>query len=68
MIQACYQRANVNRGLENWVSSITLNVYQIAGNAIYDYSRQPIENQLKIHEIRRFSNKNLMVEMMCIVQ
>ena len=40
VIQACYEKATENRGLENRVSTIFLNVYQNAGIEKDDDSEQ----------------------------
>ena len=56
-VQACHQKATGSKTLERRVSTVILNVYQSTGIEKEDDSRQSLENNGKLDEIRRFQNK-----------
>ena len=56
-ILACHQRAIRSKTLERRVSTVILNVNQSTGIEKEDGSRQSLESQRKLDEIRRFYNK-----------
>ena len=56
-ILACHQRAIGSKTVERRVSAVILNVYQSTGIEKEDGSRQSLESQRKLDEIRRFYNK-----------
>ena len=56
-VQVCHQKAMGSKTMERRVSTVILNVYQSTGIEKEDDSRQSLENQWKLDEIRRFYNK-----------
>ena len=56
-IQPYKQRAIGSKTMERRISAVILNVYQSTGIEKEDGSRQSLENQGKLDEIRRFYNK-----------
>ena len=57
-ILACHQRAIGSKTLERRVSAVVLNVYQSTGIEKEDGSRQSLESQRKLDEIRRFYRRS----------
>ena len=58
-VQTCSQKMTGKKAIERRVSTILLKVYQSAGIAKRDVSRQSLENHGKYDDIRRFSNKKI---------
>ena len=58
-VQACHQKAMGSKTMERRVSTVILKVYQSTGIKKEDDSRQSLENDGKLDEIRRFYNKKV---------
>ena len=56
-VQVCLQKAMASKIMEMRVSTVKLNVYQSTGIEKEDDSRQSLENDGNLDEIRRFYNK-----------
>ena len=56
-VQMCHQKAMGSKIMESRVSTVILNVYQCTGIEKEESSRQSLESQGKLDEIRRFYNK-----------
>ena len=58
-VQACHQKAMGSKTMERRVSTVILNVYQSTGIEKEDESRQSLENNGKLDEIRRLHIRKL---------
>ena len=57
-VQTCHQKAMASKTMERRISTVILNVYQSTGIEKEDGSRQCLESDEKLDEIRIFYNKN----------